>query len=129
MLDTQAKPSTLPHSEESERAVLAGVLLDPESFPLLSGRLGPEDFYSERNRTVFAAMLQVEEADAQIDLRTVQAALEQQNKLEAVGGVAYLASLDLQLPDIGRLESYVEIVKERSVRRRLIAACGSITRD
>lgn len=129
MLDTQAKASSLPHSEESERAVLAGVLLDPGLFPMLSARLSAEDFYSERNRTVYGAMLEVQEADSEIDLRTVQAALEQQNKLEAVGGVAYLSSLDLQLPDLGRLENYVEIVKERSVRRRLIEACGAITRD
>ena len=129
MLETQPKVSSLPHSEESERAVLAGVLLDPSRFPTLSARLAAEDFHSERNRTVYSAMLEVQEANAEIDLRTLQAALEQQNKLDAVGGVAYLASLDLALPDLGRLENYVEIVKERSVRRRLIGACGEITRD
>ena len=63
---------------------------------------------------------------ARFNLEWTQAALEQQKKLEVVGGVAYLASLDLELPDLGRLENYVEIVKERSVRRRLIEACGAI---
>jgi replicative DNA helicase len=129
MIDSVLKTTTLPHSEESERAVLAGVLVDPSVFATLSGRLDPDDFYNERNRTVFSAMLELQAAESEIDLRTLQAQLEQEKRLEDVGGVAYLASLDLDLPDIGRLDSYVEIVKERSVRRRLIAACGEITRD
>ncbi|MDH3746299.1 MAG: replicative DNA helicase [Acidobacteriota bacterium] len=129
MLDTVQKTSSLPHSEESERAVLSGALLDGSLFPLLSARLAIEDFFSQRNRAVFEAMLQVEAASTPIDLRTVQAALEQLGKFESIGGVAYLASLDLALPDLGRIESYIEIVKERSVRRRLIDACGDITRD
>ena len=129
MIDSVLKTTTLPHSEESERAVLAGVLVDPSVFATLSGRLDPDDFYNERNRTVFSAMLELQAAESEIDLRTLQAQLEQEKRLEDVGGVAYLASPDLDLPDIGRLDSYVEIVKERSVRRRLIAACGEITRD
>jgi len=120
MIDSVLKTTTLPHSEESERAVLAGVLVDPSVFPTLSGRLEPDDFYTERNRIVFSAMLEIQAAESTIDLRTLQAQLEQEKKLEDMGGVAYLASLDLDLPDIGRLDSYVEIVKERSVRRRLI---------
>jgi replicative DNA helicase len=129
MLETLAANASLPHSEESERAVLAGVLLDPGVFPTLSGRLTADDFYAQRNRLVFAAMLELQAAEMEIDLRTVQAQLEQQKKLDEVGGVAYLAGLDLDLPDLGRLDSYVEIVKERSVRRRLIHACGEITRN
>jgi len=129
MIEALQPPRSLPHSEESERAVLAGVLLDPSVFSTLAGRLSQDDFFSERNRLVFSAMLEVQAQEAAIDLRTVQAQLEQQDRLEQVGGVAYLASLDLDLPDLGRLESYVEIVKERSVRRRLIDACSQITRD
>ena len=129
MIESLQQPQSLPHSEESERAVLGGVLLDPGRFPTLSARLGPDDFFAERNRILFQAMLDVQAGEAEIDLRTLQAHLEQQKNLDKVGGVAYLASLDVELPDLGRLENYVEIVKERSVRRRLINACGEITRN
>ncbi|MDX1502096.1 MAG: replicative DNA helicase [Thermoanaerobaculia bacterium] len=129
MIQSLSATASLPHSDESERAVLAGVLLDPERFPTLSARLTSEDFFSERHRLIFGAMLEIQAEDSQIDLRTLQARLEQLDSLDEVGGLAYLASLDLDLPDLSRLESYVEIVKERSVRRRLIEACGQITRD
>lgn len=128
MLQTAPSSKTLPHSEESERAVLAGVLLDPSRLPAVSERLTAGDFYSERHRTLYQVMIDLQLADMEIDLRTVQARLEQQERLESVGGVAYLASLDLDLPDLARLDTYVELIKERSVRRRLIDACGQITR-
>ncbi|MCZ6508053.1 MAG: replicative DNA helicase [Acidobacteria bacterium] len=128
MAEPIAAHKSMPHSEESERAVLAGVLIDPNRLPTVSERLTADDFYSERHRTLYQVMLELQLGGTEIDLRTVQARLEQQDRLEAVGGVAYLASLDLDLPDLARLDTYVELIKERSVRRRLIDACGYITR-
>ena len=132
MLQTLPKPSPqqpkgLPHSEESERAVLAAALLSPPVLPVVSGRLQPEDFYLERHQLIYQAMLELQEGGSEIDLRTLQARLELKGAFEPVGGFAYLAGLDLDLPDLGRVETYVEIVKERSVRRRLVLACGELT--
>ncbi|MEM7480372.1 MAG: replicative DNA helicase [Acidobacteriota bacterium] len=129
MLDTMQAPKSLPHSEESERAVLAAVLIDPRILPTISGRLRAEDFYFERNQFIFQAMVDLTDEQTTVDLRTLQARLEQRAELERVGGLAYLSSLDLDLPDLGRTETYVEIVKERSIRRRLIQASGEIIRD
>jgi len=129
MIDTVQTQQTLPHSEESERAVLAGILLDPSQAQIISGSLIPEDFHSEVHRILYRSMLRLMALETTIDLRTLQAQLEQEGRLESVGGLAYLAALDLDLPDLGRLDSYVEIVKERSIRRRLIHACSDITRS
>jgi replicative DNA helicase len=129
MLETLSAPASLPHSEESERAVLASCLLDPRLLPTVTGRLRQEDFFDDRHQRVYAAMLGLQEAGVAVDLRTLQAKLEQRGELEGVGGLAFLAGLDLDLPDLGRVDTYVEIVKERSVRRRLIEASGRIIRD
>ena len=129
MLDGLPTPKSLPHSEESERAVLAAILLDPRTLAIVSGRLRPEDFYFEKHQTLFTTMIELGDERVEVDLRTLQAKLEHHGVLERVGGLAYLASLDLDLPDLGRIDAYVEIVKERSVRRRLIEASGTIIRD
>jgi replicative DNA helicase len=129
MLDLLSPTRTLPQSEESERAVLAAVLLDPRLLPSVSGRLTAEDFFSDRHRAIYAAMLELQDETTAIDLRTLQARLEHKGALEGVGGFAYLAGLDADLPDLGRFENYVEIVKERSVRRRLIDVCREVMRD
>lgn len=129
MIDTLQLPRSLPQSEEAERAVLAAALLDPNRLPVVTGRLRPDDFYFERHRLVYQAMLDLAGDEVPIDLRTLQARLEQQGILESVGGLPYLTGLDLDLPDVSRIESYVEIVKERSVRRRLIQASSELIRD
>jgi replicative DNA helicase len=129
MLDLLNPTRALPQSDESERAALAAVILDPRLLPTVSGRLKPDDFYSERHRAIYAAMLELQEESTAIDLRTLQARLEHKGLLDAVGGFGYLAGLDVDLPDLGRFETYVEIVKERSVRRRLIDVCRDVTRD
>ena len=121
------QPKGLPHSEESERAVLAAALLSPHVIPMISGRLSAEDFYLERHQLIFQAMLELQESSIEIDLRSLQARLELKGRFELIGGFAYLAGLDLDLPDLGRIETYVEIVKERSVRRRLVLACAEIS--
>jgi len=129
MLDVLAPDKSMPQSEESERAVLAAVLLDPRLLPSVSGRLTAEDFFGDRHRAIFASMLELQEEATAIDLRTLQAQLERKGQIDLVGGFGYLAGLDVDLPDLGRFETYVEIVKERSVRRRLIDVCRDVTRD
>ena len=108
-----------PHSEEAERAVLGAILLDPALMQTASPRLRPSDFYIQRHRIIYRALLIHQGKQVEIDLRTLQAQLEQQQQLGAVGGFAYLASLDLDLPDIGRIDTHVAIIEERSRRRRL----------
>lgn len=124
-----ATAKALPHSEESERAVLAAVLLSPNVLPMVTERLVPEDFYLEKHQLIYRSMLDLQEDGTEIDLRTLQGRLELKNAFDIVGGMAYLAGLDLDLPDLGRIESYVEIVKERSIRRRLIQASQRISFD
>ncbi len=122
--------SNLPHSDESERAVLAAILLDGQRhLPSTAGRLRPEDFYAERHQKLYEAMLSLQDDGTDIDLRTLQARLEQQGVFDQVGGLAYVATLEVDLPDLGRVDQYIEIVKERSLRRRLIEACTNIYVD
>jgi replicative DNA helicase len=121
----------LPHSEESERAVLASILLLPHLLPVIAGRLSATDFYLDRHRLIYNGLVAVADVEGveDVDMRTLQAHLELAGDFETIGGMAYLAGLDLDLPDLGRIETYVEIVKERSVRRRLIQASQQITFD
>jgi len=119
----------LPNSREAEAAVLAGVLLEPSLLPVVEGRLEGGDFYFEGHRLIYRALQRVRDSCIHLDLRTLQAELEQRGALERAGGLATLATLDNDLPDLGRVPSYAEIVKERALRRRLMEACAEISRD
>jgi len=118
----RSAPKPQPHSEEAERAVLGALLLEPKHLVQVRNRLQPRDWYLESHRLLFQAFLDITDAGATPDLLTLQAHLEQAGHLAAIGGMAYLAALDVHLPDLGRLDEYADIIRERSVRRDLIAA-------
>ncbi len=113
-------------SDEAERAVLGAVFVEPSLFHTVSARLQVEDFYLARHRKIYAAMIEVVNKGSPIDIITVQSVLEEKQELQNVGGVAYLAALDTFLPDITRIEAYIDIVKERALRRRVILTCQKI---
>jgi replicative DNA helicase len=127
VIDSLPQQKALPHSEESERAVLGAVLMDGRIIDELN--LRPEDFYGERHEELYRTCQSLRARDIEIDLRTVQADLERRDKGDLVGGLAYLTGLDLDLPDIGRVTTYAEIVKERAGRRAAIRIAGETIRD
>lgn len=115
-----------PHSEECERAVLSAVMLDPKIFDELN--LLPEDFFEKRNETIFRACQHLRDQQRPLDSRTMQDTLEAWGAFDRVGGHAYLAKLDDDLPDLGRVSVYAGVVKERANRRRAIRIAGEIIR-
>jgi replicative DNA helicase len=131
----QPEPSFLPvsleqpHSAESERAVLGSVMLDSELLARVAGRLAVADFHLADHQVIYRAMLDLHAQGTAVDERTLQARLEQQGLFEQAGGMAYLATLDLDLPDIGRLDAYIEIITERSARRAVLKLAGEAMRD
>ncbi len=102
--------SHLQHSEEAERAVLASVLLEPDLWPRLAGRLRTEDFAFERHQLLFEGMRRTASRGHTVDTLSLQATLEELGTLDAAGGKAYIHCLDVDLPDIGRIDTYMEIV-------------------
>lgn len=122
-------PRTLPHSEESERAVLGALLLDGKLCRVAARHLVADDFYLERHQVLFRACLELDGDGEVPDLRTLQAKLESRDQFDRIGGIAYLASLDLDLPDLGRFESYCAIVKDRATRRKLILDANRLIRE
>jgi replicative DNA helicase len=118
---SKADPTlALPHSEEAERAVLACVLLSPNLLALID--LAASDFYFERHGLIWAAYRRITKDGGvqSIDLRTVHASLETAGSFEAAGGLAFLAGLDQDLPDLTGFDRYASIVRDRSIRRKLI---------
>lgn len=119
----------LPHSPEAERAVLGALLLEPERISKLADHLRSEDFHLEAHHKLYRAFLDVSAAGGTPDLRTLQAHLELSGELAEIGGLPYLAQLDLDLPDIGRTGEYAGIIVERAARRRLVQVASETIRE
>ncbi|MBO4847873.1 MAG: replicative DNA helicase [Clostridia bacterium] len=119
----------LPYSEEAEKAVLGSVLLSPQAAEKALDKLKPEDFFSLRNRDVFAAMKYLWDRGGSIDVVTVMDALERLGKLESSGGLEYITELSVFTPTALNVEHYISIVEEESTRRRLIKVCTEVAQE
>src|SRR5271165_4196093 len=110
----------LPANLDAERFVLGSVLMDDSSFISTAGMLGADDFCLEKHRRIFSRMAELYDRGERIDRITVANELMKHNQLESVDGLSYLVSLDDGLPTISNLDSYVRIVKDKSILRRII---------
>lgn len=109
-----------PNSIESEESVLGGVLLDNEAIHAALERLRPEDFYRGSHRAIFAAMMALSEKREPIDVITLAQQLRQHGELDEAGGVERLSRLAGSVPSAAHVGFYAKVVKEMSLRRRVI---------
>jgi len=115
-----------PHDIDAEEAAIGSLLIDSDAIFKIATYLRPEDFYREKNQWLYQACFSLYERSEAIDQLTVAHELERQQKLEAVGGPAYLSHLVSIVPTSVHIEHYAQIVHRMSVMRRLISAAEQI---
>lgn len=103
----------------AEKGVLGSVLLVSDTLDDLALLLAPEDFYDVADRTIFARMLAMREANKRIDSTTLVAALRKANEFEFIGGAAYLAEILRSVPHAANAKWYAEIVRDCAARRAI----------
>lgn len=116
----------MPHNKEAEQSVLGSMLVNSECVTTSFERLREEDFYIEANKKIFAAMHVLFNNNTPIDLITVSEELTGENALEAVGGIQYLSYLATALPTTANITQHIDIVCEKSLRRKLIHTANDI---
>jgi replicative DNA helicase len=110
----------LPDNLDAERFVLGAIMSNETAFLQVAGTLSADDFSLEKHKRIFLRMGELHERGESIDRVTLANELMKQGQLQSVDGLSYLVSLDDGLPQIHNLESYVTIVKEKSLLRRII---------
>ena len=115
-----------PHSQEAESSVLGGLLLDNNSWDKVADLLVEADFYRYEHRLVFASITSLVNANRPADVITVFEQMQSQGKAEEIGGLAYLNSLAQYVPSSANIRRYAEIVRERSILRKLVSVSDEI---
>ncbi len=121
----------LPYSVEAERAVLGGIMLKNDAWDLVAGLVLQEDFYQTEHQLIFKTIKDLQDLGKPIDLITVQETLEGNGdlpELVKLGGKNYLTQLAKETPSVANIESYAEIIKQRSNLRKLITAVDQISK-
>jgi replicative DNA helicase len=115
-----------PHSIEAESSVLGGLLLDNGAWDRVGDLLVDSDFYRYEHRLIYGAVGVLINASKPADVITVFEHLQNQGKAEESGGLAYLNSLAQYVPSASNIRRYAEIVRERSILRKLVSASDEI---
>jgi len=116
-----------PQNIEAEQSVLGALLIDKDAIIKVADMLEPPDFYKESHGVIYQAMLDLFEHHEPIDILSLSGRLEDQKKLDMVGGRTYLSTLANIVPTAAHIESYAKIVKHKSTLRKLLHAAQSIT--
>jgi replicative DNA helicase len=124
--DEVARLRIPPHSIEAEQSVLGGLLLDNSAYDRAADLLTESDFYRWEHRAIYAAIRGLIDASKPADVITVFEQLQSIGKGDDCGGVVYLNALAQSVPSAANLRRYAEIVRERAILRKLIAASDEI---
>jgi replicative DNA helicase len=115
-----------PHSIEAESSVLGGLLLDNGAWDRMGDVVVDSDFYRHEHKLIYAAIGTLINASKPADVITVYEQLQNLGKAEEIGGLAYLNSLAQYVPSASNIRRYAEIVRERSILRKLVSASDEI---
>ena len=115
-----------PQNKDAERAVLGALLLDEEAIIRVVDFLKPQYFYNPRHSIIYENIVDLFEQRSAIDVLTLINRLKKKKQLKKIGGVTYISDLVSSVPSASHIEEYAHIVKEKSVRRRLISVAASL---
>lgn len=115
-----------PHSNEAEQSVIGALILDNNAWDKIADVVSVTDFFRDDHRRLFGHIATLCNAGKPCDLVTLHAALEKSNELDLVGGLAYLGEIANATPSAANIRRYAEIVRDTSVRRRIIFAADEI---
>ncbi len=121
-----ATAKTPPQSTEAEASMLGAILIDTDAIVKIADRISPDDFYDQRHARIYEAMRSLYEKRTPIDVLTLADNLKGTGFLDMIGGPAYLTELTNFVPTAAHVEQYADIVAQKSLRRRLIAASADM---
>lgn len=110
-----------PHDNDAEKALLGAILSDAAALTRVRSSLRAEDFYAPGHAKIYDAALSLFSDGAAVDTLTISERLQKRGQLAAIGGPAYLMALDQQAPVIANAPQYATIIRDRAVRRKLVA--------
>jgi replicative DNA helicase len=116
----------VPYSQEAEEAVIGAVIINPASFYSVAAFLNAEDFFILRHQHVWNALLRLNERSDEIDYISVVQELKNLDKLDEIGGQAYITQLINNTPTSIHAEVYGRLVERAAIRRRLLSAADRI---
>lgn len=120
---------SLPHNIDAEQNVIGSMLIDKTSIAQAVEVLKTEDFYRDAHKILFNTVLELYQKDTPVDMITLTEALTSTQKLEAAGGITYISEICGSVVSTANFSSYIKIVAEKAMLRKLIRASTEVIED
>lgn len=117
-----------PQSLEAEQSLLGAILIDKDAIIRVADSLVAEDFYKLAHADIYSAMLELLSSREPIDLLTLANKLQEKNRLDAIGGRAYIIELTTMVPTAAHVENYARIIQKKATLRRMTSAAAAISK-
>jgi len=118
-----------PHSEDAERSVLGGLMLNNDAWINIADRVSEHDFYRKENRLIFSAIKHLAEEGHPCDIITVSEVLEKKGSLETAGNLEYIVDIVNNSLGSANITTYADIIRDRSILRQLANVGTQITEN
>jgi len=126
-MDTSLR--SLPYNLEAEQSVIGSMLIDKTAISRVVEVLKGDDFYRDSHKVIFNAIFDLYQKDTPIDMITLLEHLRSSEQLDASGGVTYISEISNSVPSTANLSSYIKIVDDKSILRKLIRSSTEIIED
>ncbi len=118
-----------PHAIQAEESVLGGILIDNNAIDTALQRVGVSDFYRNDHRAIYEAMITLNDRSEPIDVITLSQELRTAGKLEQAGGLEGIGKLAANVPSSANIGYYAKVVKEMSLRRKVIHEASEVIQE
>lgn len=125
-MEPNSQAQQQPQNIEAEASLLGAVLIDSDAIVKIADSVSARDFFDPRHTRIYEALIQLYENHDAIDVLTLSDKLKNNGNLAMIGGASYLTELTNFVPTAANVEQYAEIVAQKGVRRRMIAASRDI---
>lgn len=119
----------MPQNNEAEMSVLGVCFLSKFALEKVCEEVDSSMFYNDANKKIFEALKKLHDTNTPVDITTINNELDRQKNLNSVGGLEYLSEIIDSVGTTANLDSYIKIIREKAIRRKLIDTATNIITD
>lgn len=120
---------TMPQNPEAERSVIGALLVDSSAVSDVADIIQKEDFYHDTYGTIFETICEMSDKGEAVDALTLNNALKKKNVPDTIVSFEFLRDLQIEAGTSAHIKYYAEIVREKSLLRRIIKLNEKIAAD
>ena len=128
-MEEQLIKRIMPNSLEAEQSVIGSMIMDKEAIVTAMEILIKEDFYHQQYGVLFDAMIELYSTGQPVDLVTLQNKLKEKAVPKEISSLEFVRDLVTAVPTSANIKYYANIVKENSMKRKLIRVMEDIENE